>query len=67
MKGGVATPKRQIPSPPVSASGIAAVGRKDWIPNEYTWICSVHLVSGKRAKTPNPGADPGILKGGGHH
>ena len=26
---------------------IAAVGRKDWIPNEYSWICSVHFVSGE--------------------
>ena len=21
--------------------------RKDWIPNEYSWICSVHFVSGE--------------------
>ena len=26
---------------------IAAVGRKDWIPNEYSWICSVNFVSGE--------------------
>ena len=26
---------------------IAAVGRKDWIPNEYSWICSVYFVSGE--------------------
>ena len=26
---------------------IAAKGRKDWIPNEYSWICSVHFVSGE--------------------
>ena len=24
---------------------IAAVGRKDWIPDEYSWIYSVHFVS----------------------
>ena len=28
---------------------IAAVGRKDWIPNEYSWICSVHFVSGEKS------------------
>ncbi len=27
-------------------SGIAAVSRKDRIPNEYTWLCSDHFVSG---------------------
>ena len=28
---------------------IAAVGRKGWIPNEYSWICSVHFVSGEKS------------------
>ena len=31
---------------------IAAVGRKDWIPNEYSWICSVHFVSGEKSNNP---------------
>ena len=31
---------------------IAAVGRKDWLPNEYTWLCSDHFVSGCKSNDP---------------
>ena len=31
---------------------IAAVGRKDWSPTEYSWICSEHFVT--RTKSNNP-------------
>ena len=30
----------------------AAVKRDDWIPNDNTWICSVHFVTGKRSDNP---------------
>ena len=26
---------------------VAAVGRKDWAPNEYTWTCGKHFISGR--------------------
>ena len=32
---------------------IAAVVRKDSIPNEYSWICSVHFVSGEKSNNPD--------------
>ncbi len=31
---------------------IAAVKRKDWEPNEYTWLCSAHFISGKKSNDP---------------
>ena len=31
---------------------IAAVGRKNWTPNKYSWICSAHFVSGKKSDDP---------------
>ena len=29
---------------------IASVQRKDWEPNEYSWLCSAHFVIGKKCK-----------------
>ena len=34
------------------ARWIAAVGRKNWAPNEHSWICSVHFVSGIKSNDP---------------
>ena len=31
---------------------IAAVGRNNWSPTEYTWICSEHFVSGAKSNNP---------------
>lgn len=31
---------------------IAVVGRKDWKPNEYSWLCSAHFVSGEKSNNP---------------
>ena len=31
---------------------ISAVKRKDWEPNEHTWLCSAHFVSGKKSNDP---------------
>lgn len=31
---------------------IAAVKRDDWAPNDNTWICSTHFVTGKRSDNP---------------
>ena len=28
------------------------VGRKNWSPSEYTWICSEHFVSGAKSNNP---------------
>lgn len=25
---------------------IAAVNRKNWVPTQYSWVCSAHFVSG---------------------
>ena len=35
---------------------ISAVGRKNWIPNVYCWICSAHFISGEKSDDPlSPG------------
>ena len=26
---------------------IAAISRKDWVPTEYSWVCSSHFISGE--------------------
>ncbi len=31
---------------------IAAVGRKDWMPTKYTWLCSDHFISGSKSNDP---------------
>lgn len=31
---------------------IAAVDRKNWKPNEYTWLCSAHFISGSKSDDP---------------
>ena len=31
---------------------IAAVKLENWVPNEYTWICSQHFVTGEKSNNP---------------
>ena len=31
---------------------IAAVSRENWQPNEYSWLCSEHFVSGEKSNNP---------------
>ena len=31
---------------------IAAAKRKDWEPNEHTWLFSAHFISGKKSNDP---------------
>ena len=31
---------------------ISAVGRKNWMPNVYFWICSAHFISGEKSDDP---------------
>jgi len=31
---------------------VAAVGRKNWNPMQYSWICSAHFVSGSESNDP---------------
>ena len=45
------------------AKWVAAVNRKDWIPNEHSWICSEHFVTGERSDNPlAPNFVPTIFK-----
>ena len=39
-------------NPEKRARWIAAVDRKNWEPNEYSWICSAHLVTGSKSNDP---------------
>jgi len=39
-------------NPEKRSKWIAAVKHDDWIPNDYTWICSTHFVTGKRSDNP---------------
>ena len=40
----------RFPEEPVKrAQWIAAVSRKNWQPNEHTWICSAHFVGGAKS------------------
>ena len=32
---------------------IRAISRNNWIPNEYSWICQLHFISGKPSPFPN--------------
>ena len=34
------------------ARWIAAVDRKNWMPNEYSWLCSAHFVTGAKSNDP---------------
>ena len=34
------------------ARWIGSVGRKNWIPTEHSWICSVHFISGAKSNDP---------------
>ena len=34
------------------ARWIAAVNGKDWTPNEHSWICSDHFISGEKSNDP---------------
>ena len=48
--------------PDKRARWVAAVNRKDWIPNEYTWICSEHFLNGQRSDNPlAPNYVPSVL------
>ena len=45
------------------AKWVAAVNHKDWIPNEHSWICSEHFVTGERSDNPlAPNFVPTIFK-----
>ena len=34
------------------ARWIAAVGHKDWVPTQHSWICSTHFLSGAKSNDP---------------
>ena len=43
----------RFPSDPERKSKwIAAVRRENWTPNEHTWICSQHFVTGEKSNNP---------------
>ena len=50
-KGGI--PFYRFPTNPEKRSKwIAAVKRDKWAPNDHTWICRTHFVTGKRSNNP---------------
>lgn len=41
---------------------VAALGRKDWVPSEYSWLCSSHFASGTKSNNPrSPDYVPSIF------
>lgn len=45
------------------ARWISAISRKDWSPNEFTWLCSEHFVSKSKSDNPlNPDYVPSVFK-----
>ena len=43
--------------------GFAAISRKDWSPNEFSWLCSEHFVSKSKSDNPlNPDYVPSVFK-----
>ena len=34
------------------ARWVAAVGRKNWVPTKYSWLCSAHFISGEKSNDP---------------
>ena len=41
---------------------VLAVKRKDWEPNEYTWLCSAHFIGGVKSNDPlSPDYMPSIF------
>ena len=51
-KGSTLTFCRFPMDPEHRAQWITAVGRKNWNPTEYTWLCDAHFISGKKSNNP---------------
>ena len=48
--------------PAKRAQLIATVSRKNWQPNEHTWICSAHFVGGAKSNDPlSPAYIPSVF------
>ena len=44
------------------AKWISAIKRKDWVPNEHSWLCSAHFISGQKSNDPlSPDYIPSIF------
>ena len=43
---------RFLKDPARRAMWISAVGRKNWMPNTYSWICSPYFASGEKSDDP---------------
>ena len=61
---GLSTHFYRFPDDPARrARWIAAVNRKDWTPNEHSWICSDHFISSEKSIDPlSPDYVPSIFK-----